>query len=111
VYGIATMKGSLNVAVALLAATAFLYGCGPCGMVTDETACNHAVENAPRMANVKAGMTMAEVRTLMQRDPERREIDGNVETWAYITDYSGERMTVVVFTDGRVTGMRQAAWK
>jgi hypothetical protein len=80
-------------------------------MVTDETACKHSFENAPRMARVKAGMTIDEVRAIMQRDPERRELNGNVETWGYITDYQGEKVTVIVFTDGRVTGMQQKPWK
>ena len=47
----------------------------------------------------------------MQHDPERRELSGSSETWLYITDYSAELMTAIVFTDGKVTGLKQAPWK
>src|SRR2546430_11258738 len=66
----------------------------PChGTHTDIYACGAALFNAPRVAKVHAGMAMAEVRALMEHDAERRTIERNTESWAYITDYDTEKMT------------------
>jgi hypothetical protein len=54
---------------------------------------------------------MQEVREIMKHDPERRTIEGNRESWGYITDYQAELTTWIVFTDGKVTGMSQGPWK
>ena len=83
--------------------------CG--GHHTDSQACGNAVFNAPLLPKVHAGMTMDEVRAVMQHDAERREIDHGAETWIYMSDYQAEMMTAVTFTDGKVTGMRQIPWK
>ena len=84
----------------------------PChGTHTDIYACGAALFNAPRVAKVHAGMAMAEVRALMEHDAERRTIERNTESWAYITDYDTEKMTWITFTDGLVTGMHLSAWK
>jgi hypothetical protein len=84
----------------------------PCGgNHTDTQACGNAIFNAPLLQKVHSGMSMAEVRQLMQHDAERREISANTETWIYMSDYDGEKMTAIIFTDGKVTGMKQIPWK
>ena len=84
----------------------------PChGFYTDEQACGRAKFNAPRAAKIHSGMTFAEVRAVMEHDPEGKKIDGEKESWSYITDYEAEKITWIVFTNGVVTGMEQAAWK
>jgi hypothetical protein len=84
----------------------------PCGGYhTDAQACGNALFNAPLLPKVQAGMTSAEVRAIMQHDAERREINGNTETWSYMSDYPAEKMTAIAFTDGKVTAMRQVPWQ
>lgn len=83
----------------------------PCGgHHTDPQACGNAIFNARVIGKVQAGQTKEQVRMIMQHDPERREFNGNVDTWTYITDYPSELVTEIVFTDGKVTGMNQAPW-
>ena len=83
----------------------------PChGHHTDPQACGNALFNARVIGKVQTGQTRDQVRAIMQHDPERREIDGGVEKWSFITDYPSELMTVVIFTDGKVTGLKQAPW-
>ena len=84
----------------------------PCdGYHTDNQACGNAVLNSGVIGAVHAGQSYAEVRSIMRHDPERRTIEGNKESWGFITDYQAEIMTWIVFTDGRVTAMQQAPWK
>lgn len=81
------------------------------GNHTDAQACGNAIWNAKALTQIHAGQTMAEVRKIMAHDAERRELAGTVETWTYISDYSAEKATTIIFTDGKVTGLRQAEWK
>jgi hypothetical protein len=84
----------------------------PChGNHTDAEACGNAIFNAKVINQVQPGQTKQEVRTIMQHDPERRELAANTETWIYITDYSAELMTAITFTDGKVTSLKQVPWK
>lgn len=84
----------------------------PCpGYHTDNQACGNAVFNARVIGQVAAGQTKEQVRDIMKHDAERREIDGNEERWSYITDYQAEQMTVIVFTESKVSGMKQEPWK
>jgi len=50
-----------------------------------------AIYNASRLNLVSAGQTPQEVREVMKRDPEARELrrDGQktIELWSYLTDY------------------------
>jgi hypothetical protein len=49
----------------------------PChGTHSDIYACGAAISNAPSVAKVKSGMTVAEVRELLEHDLERKTIDG-----------------------------------
>ncbi len=83
----------------------------PCGgHHTDPQACGNATFNARVIGKVQVGQSKQDVRAIMQHDPERREISANVETWSYITDYPSELVTEIVFTDGKVTGLKQAPW-
>jgi hypothetical protein len=84
----------------------------PChGFYTDDQACGRAKFNAPRVANIHSGMTMNEVRSVMEHDAEQKTIENSSESWGYLTDYEAEKMTWVIFTDGKVTGMKQSPWK
>lgn len=84
----------------------------PChGYVMNEQACGNAIFNAKVIGKVSAGQTKDEVRSIMAHDPERREFNGSEEEWSYITDYDREIMTTIVFTDAKVTAMKQTAWR
>ena len=84
----------------------------PCGgHHTDPQACGNATFNSRVIGQVHSGATMQEVRAIMKHDAERRTIEGNQESWGYITDYQAEMMTWIVFTDGKVSSMKQAPWK
>jgi outer membrane protein assembly factor BamE (lipoprotein component of BamABCDE complex) len=76
---------------------------------TDQQACGNAIWDAHALTQVQPGQTRDEVRAIMKRDPERREISGNGETWMYLTNYDNGQLTAVTFTDGKVTGMKQVA--
>jgi hypothetical protein len=83
----------------------------PChGNHTDSQACGNATFNATVINQVQPGQSKEQVRAIMRHDAERREITGNSETWLYITDYGSELMTAITFTDGKVTGLKQAPW-
>jgi hypothetical protein len=88
----------------------------PCpGWHQDNQVCGNAAFNGKAIANVAVGQSLEQVRATMRHDPERRTIatvDSNtVETWSYITDYDAELMTVITFTNGKVTALGQEAWK
>jgi hypothetical protein len=84
----------------------------PChGHHTDPKACGNAQFNAPLLPKIQAGMTTAAVREIMRHDAERRELDGNTETWFFMSDYPAELMTAITFTDGKVTSLKQVPWK
>jgi hypothetical protein len=53
-------------------------------------------------------MTMNDVRSVMEHDAEQKTIDSSSESWGYLTDYEAEKMTWIIFTDGKVTGMKQS---
>ena len=78
---------------------------------TDNDACGRAIFNAPRLAKIRAGMSMHDVRATMQHDPERKEIVGATETWIYMSDYEAEQMTAISFIDGKVSAMTSLPWK
>lgn len=108
--------------VALIASGCSLVGHGPgvmrpdgtiigCGaFYEDGQACGNAIWNAKVIPRVTLGQTPAEVRKIMEHDAERRDFSANEERWYYITDYDAELMTVIVFTDGRVSALSHAPW-
>ena len=87
----------------------------PChGDEADPQQCGNALFNARHVGLIRVGLGRDEVRALMHHDPDGREVrdaGGNVsERWTYLTDYRRRLTTVVVFTDGRVTGFDTGTW-
>jgi hypothetical protein len=81
---------------------------GPCkGFHTDQQACQRAAENSAVIGKVKMGQSLAEVRQVMGKDPERRGVTTNTETWGYLTDYMDQLLTVIVFKNGAVAEIKQ----
>jgi len=82
---------------------------GPCkGFHTDQQACQRAADNSKVIGKVNLGQPLAEVRQIMGKDPERREVSSESETWSYLTDYMAHVMTVIVFKSGLVSEIKQA---
>jgi len=46
----------------------------------------------------------------MSKDPERREVSADTETWGYLTDYMARRLTIIVFKNGAVAEIKQAPY-
>ena len=74
-----------------------------------------AEENERHINQVRVGQTLAEVRAIMGKEPERREararFDGKtVELWSYVTDYARKLDTTIIFVDGRVEELRATSW-
>lgn len=103
--------------IILIAATLLLNGCGvsghyqgsgPCkGFHKDQQACQRAAENSSVIGKVKLGQSLEDVRQIMGKDPERREVTKDLETWGYITSYTGYRFTTIIFRNGVVKEIRQ----
>ena len=103
--------------IVLIAAVLLLNGCGisghyrssgPCkGFHKDQQACQRAAENSSVIGKVNLGQSLEEVRKIMGKDPERREVTKDSETWGYLTSYADYRFTTVIFRDGVVTEIRQ----
>jgi hypothetical protein len=75
----------------------------------------HAEENRGRLNEVRIGQTMDEVRALMHKPPEKREVrirfDGKqIEFWSYVTDYARKLDSTITFIDGRVAEIRATTW-
>jgi hypothetical protein len=76
---------------------------------------NRAEENRRSINEVRVGQTLAQVRTLMKKDPEKREVrsrfDGKVvEFWSYVTDYGRRLDSTITFIDGQVQEIRTTPW-
>ena len=86
-------------------------GSGPCkGFHTNQQACQRAAENALAIGQVTIGQTIDEVSKIMGKGPERREATADSEAWSYLTDYDHELMTTIIFSQGRVSEIKQAPW-
>ena len=77
---------------------------------------NRAEANRARIDRVQVGQSLDEVRTLMGKPPEKREVrarfDGKtVELWSYATDFTRKVDTTIIFLDGRVTEIRATSWE
>ena len=91
------------------AASGHYQSSGPCeGWHTDKAACVRAYENSLSIGKVQIGQSTAQVRTIMGRDPERRDVTSGIEHWGFLTDYSNELLTTVTFTNGAVSEIKQA---
>jgi len=76
---------------------------------------HEAVANREKLNQVRVGQTVAEVRQIMGKEPERRDVrsrfDGKiVEIWAYATDYVRRLDTTITFIDGRVQEIKTLPW-
>ncbi len=74
-----------------------------------------ATKNRERLNRVRVGQTTGEVRAIMGKDPERRDVrrrfDGKViEMWGFATDYVRKLDTVITFVDGRVEEIKTLPW-
>lgn len=84
---------------------------GPCkGFHRDQQACQRAAENSSAIGKVKVGQSFSEVRQIMGKDPERREVSADTETWRYLTDYMAKLLTTIVFKNGAVAEIRQVPY-
>jgi hypothetical protein len=77
---------------------------------------NRAEENRSRIDQIRVGQTLDEVRALMRKPPEKREVrqrfDGKeIEFWSYVTDYARKLDSTITFVDGRVTEIRATTWQ
>ncbi len=80
---------------------------GPCkGFHKDQQACKRAAQNASVIGKVKLGQTTSEVSQIMGKDPERRQAQGDTETWWYLTDYMSKRSAMIVFRNDRVIELK-----
>ena len=76
---------------------------------------NRAETNRQRINEVRVDQTLAEVRAIMRKEPEKREVrtrfDGKVvEFWSYVTDYGRRLDSTITFIDGRVQEIRTTPW-
>jgi hypothetical protein len=74
-----------------------------------------AEENRSRVTRIALGQSIDEVRTIMGKDPEKREarvrFDGKkVELWTYVTDYTRKVDSTIIFLDGKVQEIRATSW-
>src|SRR5258707_14200857 len=72
---------------------------------------SRAEANRRSINEVRVGQTLAEVRAIMKKDPEKREVrarfDGKVvEFWSYVTDYGRKLDSTITFIDGHVQEIR-----
>jgi hypothetical protein len=76
---------------------------------------NRAETNRQHINEVRVGQTLVEVRAIMKKDPEKREVRGRfdgkvVEFWSYVTDYGRRLDSTITFIDGRVQEIRTTPW-
>ncbi len=76
----------------------------------DSQACGNAIFNRTVIAQVQPGQTATDVRAIMRHDAERLTVDGGSESWGYITNYADKTMTMITFTDQKVTSVTQQPW-
>jgi hypothetical protein len=84
----------------------------PChGYRANHQLCGNAIFNGARIRKVNIGQSIDEVRQVMERDPEERNVrsDGGraIETWIYFTHYETSQKTYIQFIDGKVTALEQ----
>ena len=77
---------------------------------------NRAEANRRHLGAVTIGQTLAEVRAVMQKEPDKREVrsrfDGkSVEFWTFVTDYGLKLQSTVTFVDGHVQEIRATSWE
>ena len=75
-----------------------------------------AEENRACVDRITVDQTLDEVRAIMGKGPEKREVrarfDGKtVELWSYVTDYARRVDSTIIFVDGRVQEIRATTWE
>ena len=88
----------------------------PChGWESDKQLCGDSKFFAKALTNVTIGQTKDLVRSIMKRDPWRREASAEsgslVERWGYPTSYEDERMAWITFRDGAVVKLSESSWE
>lgn len=76
---------------------------------------NRGETNRQHINEIRVGQTLAEVRVIMGKDAEKREVrarfDGKtVEFWSYVTDYARRLDSTITFVDGRVQEISATPW-
>jgi len=76
---------------------------------------SRAESNRQHIDQVVVGQSLADVRQIMGKDPEKREVrarfDGKtVEFWSYVTDYGRRLDSTITFIDGKVQEIRTTPW-
>ena len=84
----------------------------PChGYRSNYEACGNAIYNGRRIPRVALGQSLAEVKGIMARAPEKRSVElkegRNTETWSFLTDYDRSITTRLEFLDGKVVAIKQ----
>jgi hypothetical protein len=81
------------------------------GYRSDPQSCGNAIYNASRIGGVSIGQTLADAKSAMGREPEKRSVrlqDGrSLESWSYLTDYDKGITSKIEFMDGKVIGISQ----
>jgi hypothetical protein len=76
---------------------------------TNAQACGEAIFNAPRVAKLSVGMSMAETKAIMVRAAEERsartEGGKSIEVWGYLTNYDRSVLSQITFVDGRIASI------
>ena len=91
--------------------------CVVCGCVyVPSLMWNRAEANRRHLNEVQVGQTLADVRAIMKKDPEKREVrarfDGKtVEFWSFVSDYGRRLDSTITFLDGRVQEIRTTPWQ
>jgi hypothetical protein len=88
----------------------------PChGWESDKQLCGNAKFFSGVLKNVAIGQTQEQVRSIMKRDPWRREASGEeslvIEKWGYPTSYEDERMVWLTFRNGKLVNIDETAWQ
>jgi hypothetical protein len=77
---------------------------------------DRAERNRALVSQIQIGQTPAEVRSLMGREGDKRDVrqrfDGKtVEMWSYTTDAARKLDTTITFVDGKVIEIRVTPWE
>src|SRR2546426_929791 len=105
-------KAFCSLRLVALIATLFVNAC----VFVPAVMWQRAEQNRARIDQVRVGQTIEEVRAVMGKPPEKREVrqrfDGKqIEFWSYLTDYGRRLDATIIFVDGRVSEIRATGWR
>jgi hypothetical protein len=76
---------------------------------TNAQACGEALFNAPRLAKLTVGMSLAEAKAIMVRAPEERSARSEggraIEVWGYLENYDRSAVSRITFVDGKIASI------